>query len=343
MTTPNDRYFTWGLVTIQQIQGPNPDSLALVPCRDVANFLNPPVGPQRVTYRATCTNILPGGSPIYFIEDVAGGARSGVAVFAPPVALIKGNKYLMVSTIQEFGSGGPNASITEMTGVSYLRNEGAGTIPAPPVKTVHVLADTSCDATQSADTHEDWEGVLVQVTNVKITSVGRTFTNNFNVAGPYPACSDTILIDNDAGTAKFAQATFQPSFGQILQVTGVVHSSFGIPRLEPRDSTDIVKLNDNAVDPRAPARVTFSVYPNPARVQRVSFGLPRRSNVELAVFDVAGRQVRWLARGDFEAGTYNNIAWDGTDASGQSVGAGLFFYRLKVNGETYKLSGVRLK
>jgi hypothetical protein len=296
-----------------------------------------------VTYRGTVTNILPGGSPIYFVQDVAGGARSGVGVFAPPVALIKNNKYLMVSTIQEFGTGGPNAPITEMTGVSYLRNEGAGTIAAPPVKTVHVLADTSCDATQSADTHEDWEGVLVQVTNVKITSVGRTYTDNFRVAGPYPSCVDSILVDNDAGTTKFAHTTFQPSFGQIMQITGVVHSSFGVPRLEPRDSTDIVKLNDNAVDPTAPARVTFSVFPNPARTQRVSFGLPRKANIDLAVFDVLGRRIKWLARGDFEAGTYNNVSWDGTDASGSTVGAGLYFYRLRVDGETYKLSGVRLK
>jgi hypothetical protein len=347
MTTPADRYFRWGVVTVQMIQAPSPDSLALVPCRDVSQFITPPAvvpaQPQRVTYRATVTNILPGGSPIYFVQDAAGGARSGVAVFAPPVALVKGNRYLMVSSIQEFGSGGPNAQITEMTGVSYLRNEFAGVTAAPPVQTIHVLADTSCDATQSVNNHEDWEGVLVQITNAKITSVGRTATQNFNVAGPYPACTDTILIDNDAGTAKMAQVTFVPSFGQVMQITGVVHSSFGIPRLEPRDSTDIVKLNDNAVDPAIPGRVTFSVYPNPARTQRVSFGLPRRANVDLAVFDISGRRIRSLARGYFDPGTYNNIKWDGTDASGGQVGAGLFFYRLKVDGETFNLSGVRLK
>ncbi len=364
MSTPADRYFTQGIVTIMQIQGPQPDSLALVPCKDVANFLAPQLSPgvpwpnaQRVTYQGVCTGILPGGTPIYFIQDPTGTpsppstmpgvyARSGVAVFAPPTALIRGNKYEMVSTIQEFGAGAPNATVTEMTGVSYMRNFGPVVPPTPTAETIQSLQDTTCDVAQNKDTFEDWEGVLMQITNAKITNHQNgtaDYTQNFRVAGPYPDVTYDILVDNDAGTDKFAHTSWFPAFGHIVTVTGVAHMSFGEPRLEPRDSTDIVETGAQAVNPNIPARVTFSVYPNPARTQRVSFGLPRSSQVEVSVFDVLGRKIRTLARGHFEAGTYNNIIWDGNDASGSPTHAGLYFYRLQVNGETYRSSGVRLR
>lgn len=81
-------------------------------------------------------------------------------------------------------------------------------------------------------------------------------------------------------------------------------------------------------------------YPNPARIATASspaapnhlpiiqFSLPVAASVRLAVFDLAGRQVRVLLAGEkFDAG-YHEKMWDGRDDDGRSVSAGIYIYRL---------------
>jgi hypothetical protein len=63
--------------------------------------------------------------------------------------------------------------------------------------------------------------------------------------------------------------------------------------------------------------------------------------VELAVFDLQGRQLRTLAKGLMPAGSYSQ-KWDGTDGGGKLVGAGMYFYRLKVGGEERVVRAVTL-
>jgi flagellar hook assembly protein FlgD len=55
--------------------------------------------------------------------------------------------------------------------------------------------------------------------------------------------------------------------------------------------------------------------------------------VKLTVYDVAGREVRTLSSGTREAGRYS-AQWDGKDASGSKVSAGVYFYRLTAGAET---------
>ena len=52
------------------------------------------------------------------------------------------------------------------------------------------------------------------------------------------------------------------------------------------------------------------IYPNPFNsTATVGFTLPERSQVEVSVFDLAGRQVATLTRGIFEPG-FHQLAWD---------------------------------
>ncbi len=67
--------------------------------------------------------------------------------------------------------------------------------------------------------------------------------------------------------------------------------------------------------------------PNPARGGiALRFSLPGSGEARLEVLDVTGRRV-WMRSGDFAAGEHT-LRWDGRDASGADVGAGLFFVRL---------------
>ncbi|MFN8177827.1 MAG: FlgD immunoglobulin-like domain containing protein [bacterium] len=73
--------------------------------------------------------------------------------------------------------------------------------------------------------------------------------------------------------------------------------------------------------------------PNPfSAATRVDFAVPRQSNVSVVVYDVSGRAVRTLTQGSRDAGRYS-ISWDGLDAAGQHVAAGVYFYRMTAGGE----------
>lgn len=69
-------------------------------------------------------------------------------------------------------------------------------------------------------------------------------------------------------------------------------------------------------------------YPNPFNpVTTIGFGLPEDSHVELAVYDILGREIRRLVSEMNQAGYYL-IAWDGRDNSGNPVPSGVYFYQM---------------
>jgi hypothetical protein len=71
-------------------------------------------------------------------------------------------------------------------------------------------------------------------------------------------------------------------------------------------------------------------FPNPFRAStQVRFSLPQRSDVKLAVFDVAGREVASLAHGAWDAGSHA-VSWMGRTDAGQTARGGVYFVRLAV-------------
>jgi VCBS repeat protein/flagellar hook capping protein FlgD len=90
-------------------------------------------------------------------------------------------------------------------------------------------------------------------------------------------------------------------------------------------------------EPRDAASVALairSVSPNPVvRTARVGFDLPHESDVELSVFDVAGRRVSTILRARMAEGR-QLAAWDGRGASGASLPAGVYLLRLSAAGRT---------
>jgi hypothetical protein len=63
----------------------------------------------------------------------------------------------------------------------------------------------------------------------------------------------------------------------------------------------------------------------------VRFALPRSARVKLSVYDAAGKLVRTLDAGQREAGFYSG-EWNGTDAAGKGVSAGVYLLRLETDG-----------
>ena len=75
--------------------------------------------------------------------------------------------------------------------------------------------------------------------------------------------------------------------------------------------------------------------PNPFNpVTRIAFELPTRTEVEVVVYNVAGREVVTLHDGVLPAGPHA-ISWDGTTSDGSVAASGVYWYQLRTpEGET---------
>jgi hypothetical protein len=76
--------------------------------------------------------------------------------------------------------------------------------------------------------------------------------------------------------------------------------------------------------------------------QWIAYTLPAAGEVDLAIFDVAGRRVRTLATGVRLAGPHR-VEWDGADAMGRAVASGSYFLRLRADGSVKTVPVVRLR
>ena len=85
---------------------------------------------------------------------------------------------------------------------------------------------------------------------------------------------------------------------------------------------------ESAVADVADASVTafLSVSPIPVRERGVlRYSIATTSDVDLSIYDVAGRLVRRLVAGAHPAGMYS-VPWDGTDAAGHRLSSGMYLY-----------------
>jgi hypothetical protein len=102
------------------------------------------------------------------------------------------------------------------------------------------------------------------------------------------------------------------------------------------------QANENGALPQRP--VLLGSTPNPmTETTRIALVLPEVGGrrVSLGIFDASGRRLRTWS-GGFTPGL-NEVTWDGTDDRGRSVGAGVYFYRLELDGsrETGRIALVR--
>ena len=85
-------------------------------------------------------------------------------------------------------------------------------------------------------------------------------------------------------------------------------------------------------------------YPNPFNpATTIPLVLPAGAEeVDLTIYNVLGQPVRHVWNGSLAAGEHR-LAWDGRDAEGQPVAAGVYVYRLQVNDQTRIRKMVKLE
>ncbi|MFA7056412.1 MAG: FlgD immunoglobulin-like domain containing protein [Candidatus Cloacimonadales bacterium] len=88
-----------------------------------------------------------------------------------------------------------------------------------------------------------------------------------------------------------------------------------------------VSNQDSAVPMLAKASLN-NAYPNPFNPETtLSFSLPARMQVNLAIYNIKGQVVKTLVSASMEQGEHS-IVWKGTDNRGKQVASGLYLYRL---------------
>lgn len=154
---------------------------------------------------------------------------------------------------------------------------------------------------------------------------------------------------------RYAAGTWQTLTNLSGQVTGATTNTVTIIAAAPDDAgyyrCRIVKacgtsdsnsarliVDAGGATPATPPLPTHLVVhapkPNPFNPQvTLSFELPRHTDVVvLEFFDVAGRRVRSLSASSLAPGAHE-FTWNGADDSGQRLSSGLYFARLRADGE----------
>ena len=122
------------------------------------------------------------------------------------------------------------------------------------------------------------------------------------------------MLDHDG---NFAKGLFVG--GDFVQMGGV--PSRGIALLNPELKSTAVQ--EDHVHPRLQA------FPNPfQRSLAIEFTLESRTQVEVTIYDIAGRRVATLLDQDLPAGTHE-ATWDARNAKGQRAPAGVYFVRVQ--------------
>ncbi len=86
-------------------------------------------------------------------------------------------------------------------------------------------------------------------------------------------------------------------------------------------------------------------YPNPFNATTtLRYALPavshQQSAVSLKIYNLLGKEVRTLVS-KRQRGGYYRVSWDERDGKGEKVGSGIYFYRLEVKGDRFKVTRTR--
>jgi len=176
----------------------------------------------------TCDYGVTGGYN-FFLEMKQGGPWSGIMVYVPlsPAGCFEvdvGDSLIIVGTVLEYFDN------TELRIDDTAQVERCGTTSLPPVAVISAAhLDTSLSSSlyeYQPDSAEAYEGVLVQIRNAFVTDT-MDANGNWEISDGY---GYAIVLNN---------YTYTPHIGDFLNVTGIVHTHFGLYKIRPRSIDDI--------------------------------------------------------------------------------------------------------
>ena len=184
----------------------------------------------------------------------------------------------------------------------------------------------TADLAQDGDEHESYEGCLVVVSDVTVTSVN---TYDWSIKDE---TNINCLMDDDMATMEADNYMSTLVANDMLEtVSGIFNYSFGTYKIQVRDMVDLgqgLTIEDEDIG-LVKGFALYPNYPNPFNPEtRIRFQLPQKSGVELVVYDILGQRVRTLVTEIMDAGLHQ-VTWDGLNYDGNEVASGMYIYRIK--------------
>lgn len=118
------------------------------------------------------------------------------------------------------------------------------------------------------------------------------------------------------------ESTLQLLDGGNLVIHAGSGSNLSAPDNLPEDALDM------ALQPSETIGLQIDAYPNPFSYKtNIRFFLPKQEQIQLAVFNLNGQQVKLLKSGNLDEGIHQ-YSWEGTSANGQTLDPGIYLIRL---------------
>lgn len=291
-------------------------------------------------------------------SEIPGGSVSALDVSVEPAdRLYYGTTQGKVYRIDDADSGNPEAA--DLTSVSF---------PAGYVSCIEV------DPT-------DADRVLIVFSNYEVISmwysenggsdwmaVSGNLEQNVNGSGNGPSVRWAEILPTDEGTIYFAgtstglYSTTQMNGASTVWTqegaTTIGNVVIDMVTARRSDNRVVVATHGNGVyssiagatpvEGNEPFQAVSSLYleqnyPNPFNPSTtIRYSIPEANEVELDIFDIQGRSVATLVRGNQAAGNHS-IRWNGRDRFGIQVPAGIYIYRLKAGSLTASKQMIVLK
>ena len=165
------------------------------------------------------------------------------------------------------------------------------------------------------------EGTLVQV-RVEQTQSGQVFDMPLEIRLQGTLGSSAFRVENNRRvqfydfqvTGPAPEVIVDPNDWVLCEVT------YGSASDAPPAVAVAPRLLANAPNPFNPST-------------EVRFELPAATEVTVGVYDVSGRLVRTLLRGENREAGLHGVRWDGRDAAGRAQASGTYFVRMNAGGE----------
>ena len=183
------------------------------------------------------------------------------------------------------------------------------------------------DISLESEEVESYEGVLVKLNNITVSSV-----NDFDWMITDESGFQTLIDDDMANLEADNFLSTLVNGQQLESISGIFNYSYGSYKIQIRDLNDIgtsLGIDDDVqVNPYSYA--LLDNYPNPFNPEtQIRFSIGSQENVQLVIYDMMGRQVNFLIDGESFSSGYHSVNWSGLDNTGNKVPSGVYIYRIK--------------
>ncbi|MBS3740922.1 MAG: T9SS type A sorting domain-containing protein [Candidatus Cloacimonetes bacterium] len=281
---------------------------------------------QEVTTTGIVTAIgFKGYKDNFWMSMPEGGAWKGIYVYmSGDTTLVPGDEVEVTGTVTEY------YGFTELTYVNTTLLSSGNPVPEPTTVT--------CGELMASVTAEPYEGTLVELNNVTVIQEQNDYGEWYVDDGTGIAQIDDGFFYLDSVTPPIVIEVGQ----QWETIIGCLDYSYDEYGVNPRTPDDMVEVDAVDVNPNS-SILSINNSPNPFFLNTdISFSLKYPENVTIEIYNLLGQKITTLANGNFSADTHI-IKWDGTDAEGQTVADGVYFYKLSTpeNSISHKMLKVK--